>query len=366
MFECIGIVAIMIAICVCISIFLLQKDIIGVTLIGVICLAASALIALIDISSAATDYEVYSGKIINVEHVEEWDEWIPPREETYTETDSKGNTVAKTRIIPGYWEHHYATNYITTSDDGTHNVNKTPDGRTLNDSFVNSTEELQQYFPIGSPTASVHTYENKVQASDSLYKNEEIDIEDYKNLPEYPSTVKADLSISRIVGDVPNKEEAVIRLNQLNTELNDTNNANNIENTKSYKQCNLIFVNLGDVPQDYGFALQNYWENGNKNDFIVTFGMKDGEVTWCYPISWTEVESLKTDVKHYMMNTGKIEDFVPITEDIAQMVERKFKRKEFADFDYIQVRVSLGAKIGIGLITLISCAVILFSTEVRG
>jgi len=53
----------------------------------------------------------------------------------------------------------------------------------------------------------------------------------------------------------------------------------------SWKQVNLIFVNVGaDKPIEYGYALQDYWEGGNKNDFIVSFSMNsDGKLNWVYP-----------------------------------------------------------------------------------
>lgn len=352
-------ILIIVVICAGVSIFLLHKDFQFVIICSVVCIVANIVIAVSDYTMLITDEEIYSGKIISVEHNEEYDQWHPPRTETYTTTDSKGNTVTETRIIEGYWEHHYATNYIKTTDNGTIQVYKIPSGKKLTDSFVNSTKELEEYYPIGSPTASIHKYKNKVQASSSIYKNTEVDVENYPNLPEYPSVITSDYTITRLIGDVPNKNQAIRRLNEINTQLNDTDNPNNTSKVKAYKQCNLIFVNMGDVTQDNAFALQNQWKNGNKNDFIISFGMKDNKITWCYPFSWTEIESLKSDIKYYMMDLEEITDFVSVIEDISAMVESKFERKEFADFEYLQIELSTFAKVAMIILTIIGCGVMI-------
>lgn len=327
----------------------------AVLIIFIVCI-----ITYVDLGFKTMDTEIWSGEITSVEHNEEWDEWIPPRTETYTTTDSKGNIVTKTRIIDGYWEHHDASNYITTSDEGRKYVSKTPNGKSFTDSFVNSNSELEEYYPIGSPTASVHTYKNKVKTSYSLYKYQKVNLKQYPDLPDYPTEQNSDFTITRIIGSVPNNSESIKKLNELNLYLNDTNNPNNSEGQKSYKQCNLIFVNMGDVPYDYGYALEQYWQGGKKNDFVVAFGMKDNKVTWCNPFSWTEVESLKTEVKDYMVNLESVEDFVPVIKDVGHMVESDFVRKQFADFDYIQVELGAVAKILIILVEIIGFFIMLF------
>ena len=125
------------------------------------------------------------------------------------------------------------------------------------------------------PTASFHTYENKVQASYSVFKHEEINLDDYDGkLFKYPNEQK-NYNIIRVLGDFPNFEKVNSEVNKYNTLLNDTNNPNNTEGKKSYKQVNLILMNMGNAPIEYAYAQQDYFENGNKNDFIITFGTYD-------------------------------------------------------------------------------------------
>jgi hypothetical protein len=151
------------------------------------------------------------------------------------------------------------------------------------------------------------------------------------------------LHVDRIVGDVPNKPRALTALAAWNTELNKAvPDPDQPGETKSWKQVNLIFVNMGmDLPQEYGYALQDKWTNGNKNDFIVSFSpASDGSMNWVHAFSWSEVDMLKLEVQDYMTEQGYGKDFVPIVEHVAQMVADQFVRKQFADFDYLQIEVS--------------------------
>lgn len=313
----------------------------------IVILLLDILVIQVDSSMQTSCTEIWSGQIIEVNHEEEWDEWIPEK----GHRDEDGNYIVDE---PAHWEHHNATNKIKTTDDGWVSVRKTLEGIKFTDSFVNSDEELKQYYPIGMPTASTHTYKNKVQAaaSSSLYKHNDINVKDY-NLPSYPLNKNKYLSIDRIIGEIPNKEESLKVLDKYNTLLNDTNNPNNLDGTKSYKQVNLIFVNLGDVTDDYGFALEEYWKGGNKNDFIVAFGSRDNKVTWCYPITWSEVEILKSEVRDYMLENSDLNDFPTVIENVSKTVEDKFKRKEFADFDYLQIEPRTRALIVLGVLNIL-------------
>ena len=104
---------------------------------------------------------------------------------------------------------------------------------------------------------------------------------------------------------------------------------------------------MGNVPIEYAYAQQDYFENGNKNDFIITFGTDDkNNITWCYPFSWSEVERLKIDVRDYFLDLGKLDNnFYKKIPDIAKMIEDQYVRKQFADFSYLTVEIS---KVGKG------------------
>lgn len=314
--------------------FNFKIPIINMVIICSVLFVFDSITVFIDYKSQTNCEEVWSGQIIDVEHNEEWDEWIPER--GHYDDDGKYHVDEE-----AHWEHHNASNYITTSDDGRKYVSSTLDGKKFTDRFVNNTKELKQYYPIGMPTASIHIYENKVQASDSIFNYKDINIDNYKDkLPEYPKQVYK-YCINRFVGEIPNKQNIVNKINEWNRDLNNTNNPNNTEKKKSYKQVNLIFVNLGDISQEYGKALQMYWNNGNKNDYIIAFGSKNNKITWVHSFSWCENEDLKIETNNILKaEPNDTTKFINKVDLVGKAIEEKFTRKEFADFSYINIEVS--------------------------
>lgn len=310
-----------------------------------------------DISIQTADTEVWSGVVEDWSHKEEWDEWVPPQ--TTCTSDAKGNQSCTT--TPGYWVHHDAENHIKTTDNGWISVTKSPDGRKFDDSWPNDVGPLKEFWKKGSPTASTHSYRNNVQASYSIFKNENINLEDFKDLPEYPDKVKNYVDVDRIIGSVPNKKEATQLLAEMNSHMNKMVKGEDGKK-RSWKQVNVIFVNVGaDKPQEYGLALQDKWENGNKNDFIVSFSMnKDGKLNWVYPFTWSEVERLKIDVRELMMQTETISDFKPIVKEVSNLVIEKYERKEFADFDYLSVDLSTISHVLIWISNIIAAIILMY------
>lgn len=347
--------------------FLFNKNWIKIAIIGAVSLLVTIAIVSIDYYSQVTDTEVWSGTVVDWKHEEEWDEWHPPVESC--STDSKGNRSCTT--TPGYWEHHPAENHIKTSDNGWMSVKKSPDGeKKFNDSWPNDVGPLKEYWPEGTPSASTHKYINKVNASYSIYRHPDIDLDKYTNLPEYPVKVTNLINVDRIVGDVPNKEKALELLAKENSRLNAFVENKETGKKESWKQVNMIFVNLGsDKTEDYGFALQDYWQGGNKNDFVVSFSMNDdGTINWVYPFSWSESELLKIQVRDYFLDLDKITDFTKIVDDTSLFVEKGFERKQFADFNYLRIQTTKGSQIGIWVfnILLVITSIVLGFLEKNG
>ncbi|MNC08144.1 hypothetical protein D3C75_557180 [compost metagenome] len=338
-----------------------NKNFIKAVIIVAVATLLTGITVAIDYSVKTTDTEVWSGYVDNWRHNEEYDEWIP--ESCTTTTDSQGRS--STSCTPGYYQHHDAENYIHTTDGGWITVYNSPDGKVgFNDSWPNRKSELQDMWPEGIPSSSAHSYVNKVQASYSIYKHKDIDVKDYPDLPDYPKKVKNYIYVDRIIGDVPNKEAALKQLNMKNTWLNmSIPNPEKPGKTMSWKQVNLIFVNVGiDKPQEYGFALQDHWGGGNKNDFVVSFSTdSNGDFLWTYAFSWSEVELLKLEVQDYIMGLQKISDFVPVVDEVSQKLADQFVRKQFADFNYLQIELSTIATILIWVFNLIGLAVSIFT-----
>jgi hypothetical protein len=83
---------------------------------------------------------------------------------------------------------------------------------------------------------------------------------------------------------------------------------------------------------------ENYWKGGNKNEFVVCIGLDSQQnVTWCKPFTWCEVDELTALVRNEVAgHKGKI-DTLKLAQFTVKEVKRKWKRKEFADFDYLNI-----------------------------
>jgi len=304
-----------------------------------ILIAINFIVIKIDIKARITDTEIWSGRITEVGHKEEWDEWIPPKTVTKTRTKTvNGKTKTETYIetIPGKWKHHSAKNWIKTSDGGKQYVTKAPDGTRFKDSYPNKASELYQWWEIGQPTSSLHKYDNYLKVSSSIYKYEEIDIKDYKHLPEYPNDVK-NFMVMRLLGAFPEFDKTLENLNEMNSNLNTMITDEETGKKKSWKEINVIVVNVGNVPIQEAYALQEKWENGNKNDFIIVIGSKGTDIEWTHVFSWAEDEALKIEVRNMINNYGTTEMFYNILDETEAYIIDKFDRKEMADFEYIQL-----------------------------
>jgi hypothetical protein len=299
-------------------------------LILLACFIIAGIIVVIDYGIQTTDTEIWSGTVVNWDHTEEYDEKVYER-------DKDGN-------VTGYhYVHRNAYNRIKTSDGGWIDVSKTPEGKRLNDNWPNKTSELKEIWLEGTPTASTHTYVNKIQASYSIYKHNEVDLKQYKDLPKYPKKTYDYIYIDRVIGDFPNELVARKLLDKWNTELNKfIPDPEKPGKNRSWKQVNIIFVNVGAGKSiEYGYALQDYWENGNKNDFIISMSIEnDGTINWVYPFSWSEVEILKIGVRDYITNIKVMTDLSPVIEDVSNMVADQFVRKQFADYNYLNIEIS--------------------------
>ena len=322
-------------------------------------MAVNAIAIGIDTKTQTTAIETWSGTVTCVFHKEEWDEWHPPEERTRQVPDGEdedGNTKYKTEkyTVPGYWEHYNAFNSIETSDGGSFLISKLPDGMYADDYYVNTDEELAAYYPIGSPSASIHTFENRVQTSYSVFRTNNVDETQYRGLPEYITTTQNYIDVNRFIGFNSNGEAnklLSVKNSLLNEYIPDPEKEGKM---RSWKQVNLVFVNLGiDKTPDWGFALENYWQRGAKNDFIVALSTDNqGKVLWCYPISWSESELCKVEVRNHV--TGMIlageDDYLQMVEKVSDIVADQFVRKQFADFSYIKVNLSTKAVVTVSII----------------
>jgi len=286
-----------------------------------------------------TDIEYWGGCVAQAEYIEDWDKEVPCRHPIY-ETDSKGNSV-----FVGY-EHVYDVDYyppqwFVTDSNGIklridkykfeelakrfknrvfvdlHRHYHSKDG----DKFVTKWDGSDNTL---EPVTTTHYYENRVQASQSVFGYCSVDPKVY-GLFKYPK-ISGYYNCPAILGyDGSDLSQAQRAFNVINSRLGPK---------RQVRVWVLVFLNQ---PLQAGFDQENYWQGGNKNEFVITIGInKEGKVRWCHVFSWTKVESLKIETRDYVTSRSKL-DLVNLAQWIGPELEKRFVRKHFKDFGYLSV-----------------------------
>jgi len=291
------------------------------------------------------DYEYWGTRFERVEYYEDWDEWI---EQTCSETcccDAEGNNCQTTYYDCSYREYH--SEYWVKVDHlgNRYNISEAEYIRLKrkmgNSSFKDMhrdyyTDDGDMYYTTWNRKmedyeciSTVHTYENKTQAVKNVFNFPEvdsIDVSEYK-LFEYPEPSGRSRFYQRnLLGYKDTKAEHKLQI------LN-----GNLGNTKQLKVFILVWQNQ---PSMQTAALQEaYWKGGNKNEVIISMNIDDDhKPTWCKVFSWSEREDFKIHIRDYVMDQERL-NMSSIVDYAHGELNKNFSRKEFSDFDYLEVKL---------------------------
>jgi hypothetical protein len=185
-----------------------------------------------------------------------------------------------------------------------------------------------------------HTYTNKVIASRSIFRFEDIDKEKAKELGlfEYP-----------VIQDYDQKSLLGVRLDRLTMKkikyLNGT--------FGSKYQFRMYILVFKDKPLVISEQQKSYWQGGNKNEFVLCLGYntKTHKIDWCNPFSWCDSPKLEVATKRYFREHPNL-NLMGYCKWLEKNINL-WKRKEFKDFDYIDVEMSDGQTTALFIIILL-------------
>ena len=169
---------------------------------------------------------------------------------------------------------------------------------------------------------TVHTYTNRIPASHSEYRYQEVDPAEWR-LYNYPEIEDFYYAPTLLGLDNP---EASRQLDLLNAKWGPKN------------QVRVLILVFIDKPIEAALAQESYWQGGNQNEFVLCIGVDyKKDVKWSHVFSWTEVESLKIEARNLIADQmGKRLELNPIFDWLEKNLQR-FERKSFSDFDYLSV-----------------------------
>jgi len=309
--------------------------------------------------SLTRDTEYHNGYITEVWYYEDWSEWITrtcSREYACGEdctTDSEGRTSCSTRYCTEYYDcsyEDYNPEYWMVKNNlgETWRISKAEYQKLVklfgNQSYVNMNRpyccgndgDAYVTYYQGEPeklqhTATVHTYENRVQASNSVFKFQEISDEDADSLGlfDYPKII-GNYSQDHLLGIKDHKIEQ--KLDYLNAKLG---------KKKEVKAFVTVFKNK---PANYGELQESYWKGGNKNELNIVLGLSnDGTLAWSKIMTWSESQELKIEIRNHLQSRkGEKLNFDGFIDFLYKEIDEKFIRKEFSDFSYLEVEMTDG------------------------
>lgn len=322
----------------------------------------------IGIGSVTKDKEYFGNYITEVRYYEPWNEWIS---QTCTRTcccDSKGENCSTETYDCSYVRYHSAEWIAILNDGSEHYISEsyynslvskfnngnhftdlgrdyyTEDGDMYYTTYANNYAALEPYY-------REHSYENKIQASYSVFNFptvKETDIKKY-NLFEYPEIKSSNSFNAILTHGYPVSQEAQFKFDYLNATLGMS------------KQVR-VWVLLFNASEHKSFYMQKgYWKGGNKNEFIICLGMnRDGTVAWYEPMGWSKNKLIEVETRDFVLD--KKLDLMKLGSFMYSEVEKNWTRTEFKQFDYLEIDVPRWAVITSWILSIISTALIMFWT----
>ena len=314
------------------------------------------------IASMEYDTEYLGGYMTKITHYDEWDEWI---HRTCTRqvpcgTDGKGHTRYRTETYDCSYREYHPECWKYTDNLGREEYfyNKSYFDRAMAElgypkmvfrdmhrNYYRIDGDAQDYYYDGTPQhvrALVwkHPYQNKILASQSIFKFEEIDDDaaDSLGLFRYPRIEDEDQAV--ILGFRAGKE-----VHKKYKFINSIYGAK-----KQFRIYVLVFRNK---PVEISEKQKSYWQGGNKNEFVICLGYntKKGTIDWCNPFSWCDKPELEVATKRYFREHPRM-DLSKYPTWLIQNLNL-WHRKNFSDFDYIKNELTKGQSIALLVIILL-------------
>jgi len=288
------------------------------------------------------DVEYWGSWITKIEYIEEWDEYIH-KTCSETTTDSKGNTTTRT------YDCSYVDNHppVWLMRDSLGEVFKiTPDHYAMlklrwgNENFVEMNRDFHRIdgdaYEVSwngveehiEPITTEHTWENRVQASSSVFKAKPYTQRELKGfgVHDYPEPDEFNRAPS-VLGPGFNVHLASRYLAIQNAKIG------------AFKKVRMWVLTFKNQPLEAAMAQEAYWLGGNKNDIVLCLGTTDNEnspFAWAYVISWTPNETTKVNLRN-AVTQQKNQSIYTASQLLVNEVNKSWVKKDFKEFNYLTV-----------------------------
>lgn len=303
---------------------------------------------------SSLDKEYLSDLVSKITYYEDWDETVMVTH-TRTVPYGKGKIRTETYVVPErrYHPKRYVYETVTgetndVSEDeyklicyklnmpavfkDMHRSYRSKDG----DAYVTSWNRTREN---SYPVTWTHLYQNKVKASSySIFKYGNMSEEEIKEnkLFDYPEIKN-------------NDQNPILGFNATDTDIDAVRYLNGYRGPKN--QIHVFILCFNNPSLEVAEMQKAYWQGGNKNEFVVCLGVKNNTVIWCNPFSWSDEPMLEVKTRDYFIKHPNI-NFKDYAEWLDTQIDKNWHRKEFNDFNYLSIELSIGWYIAILIIIL--------------
>lgn len=319
-----------------------------------ICLFATFIIMFsgraIGIACSSYDTEFWNSYPTKAEYYEDWNELVT-HYETYT--DSEGNTHTRTYTTVDY---HPETFYID-SKIGTYSIDKKKYYEIknvwgnekfvdLHRSYHSNDGDKYETFLNGKifPITVEKTYKNKVMRSKSVFNFKKLSKEEKKLVFEYPKVQLFNFKYILGYNDVTANNQ-LAEMNAL------------CGSGKKITAFLLVFKDVTGNSLERAYLQERYWFGGNKNELITCVGVEKNKIIWTKVFSWSDSEEMKQHIasKILKMRNFNVYETIRI---IEINIQKDWKKKDFREFEYIDIDLPLWANILIIILSFCACAAV--------
>ena len=307
------------------------------------------------------DTEYIGGYMVKITHYDEWDEWI---EETCTRTvhdgyDKDGNEITHEEKYDCSYRKYHPERWKYTDDRGYEDYffykedfdramkelgNPKMHFRDMHRHYYTIDGDAQDYYWDNTqhirPLVRSHSYKNKINASNSVFKFENISDEqaDELGLFRYPKIIDDDQDV--VLGFRPPKYTHK-KFKYINSLYGPKH------------QFRIYVLVFSDKPVEISEKQKHYWRGGNENEFVVCLGYntKTGKIDWCNPFSWCDKPELEVATKRYFREHPRM--YLGAYPDWLMQNLHLWHGKDFNDFNYIKNEPTHGQSIAILIATII-------------
>lgn len=324
--------------------------------------------------SNVSDTEYISHHVVKAVYEEHWNEWIKKTcseryacgTETYTTgSGSSRTTHTRTKYCTRYYDCSYCQDhpakwYIVDDNGDSYSITQQKFeelcAKWNSRAFVEMnrrayTIDGDEYVTTWNSdrstvmaTHETHTYENRVQASHSIYNFAEVSDSDkvQNHIFEYPEI--AGYSQNCIMSyNYAVSQQQQDKANEINAMLG------------KKKQVHYFVCVWKGVPYQASVVQQAYWKGGNKNELIVCVGLDaNNNVSWANVITWSEKDIVSIKIRDYVNGyKGKPLDLNKLSDFSYDVIDESWERKSFHDFDFLEIELSNGQVAWIYIVVLV-------------